>query len=383
LRSILVSAGEVSGDHYIARVSGALRSGGYGGEIRGLCGAESRAEGIEALWNSEVLHIMGVSEALRSIGPVLRLMGEMRRHILRTSPDALLLADSPDFHLPLIKSVRRHGYRGKIFYISPPSVWAWRKYRAKSLVRFVDVCLPLFEFEHEYLIRAGCDSRWAGHPLAEEFVNFRADRGEVVRGIKGGDAPGSSDLIAALLPGSRRSEIEPLYPVLSGLYKLLEADGVKPVFSVAPGLSERTRDFLMRNLEKSGERYYEGRGRDIMGASDVVAGASGTATAEALLSRRYMIVMYKVRPLSYIIGRVLLRGVKFAIPNLLAGEYFFPELIQKDATPEDAHREVRRWLDMDADSKDAAGRRMDGLIARMGCPGVYDFWADEILGEMP
>ena len=147
-------------------------------------------------------------------------------------------------------------------------------------------------------------------------------------------------------------------------------------------MSERTREYISLSLEKSGERYYEGRGRDIIGAADVVAGASGTATAEALLSRRHMVVMYKVRPLSSVIGRLLLRGVKFAIPNLLAGEYFFPELLQGKATPRNAYAEVRRWLDMDSRARGDAMARMEGLIQKMGSTGVYEFWAGDILGAM-
>lgn len=380
MRSILVSAGEVSGDHYVARTARSLREKGFDGRIYGLCGAESSGAGIEALWRNEVLHLMGISEVVRSIGSALRLMREMRRHILEASPDAVIVADSPDFHLPLIRSARRRGYRGRIFYISPPSVWAWRRYRAKSLVRFVDACFPLFAFEHEYLRGAGCESRWIGHPLAEEFASFKVDRGAVLRGVRGGAVRDGA--VAALLPGSRHSEIEALYPVLSGLYKLLDDAGVSAVFSVAPGLSDGARGFLMERLARSGERYYEGRGRDIMSASDVVAGASGTATAEALLLRRHMVVMYRVRPMSYLIGSLLLRGVKFAIPNLLAGEYFFPELIQGDATPENAFACIRRRLDMSEDERRASDRRMDELALKMGCPGVCDFWADEILGEM-
>jgi len=382
LKTILVSAGEISGDHYIAGTATALRRKGFDGEIYGLCGALSRSAGIKEMWGNEALHLMGVSEVVRSVGSVLRLMREMRRHIIEHMPDAVLVADSPDFHLPLIRSIRRRGYRGKIFYISPPSVWAWRRYRVKDLVRRVNMCFPLFAFEHEYLLSAGVISRWIGHPLAEEFADCSVSRGDVIKNIKG-EQPGENDVIAALLPGSRRSEIEMLYPALSGLYTLLEKDGVKAVFSVAPGLSERTGEFLSRALEKSGERYYEGRGRDIMGAADVVAGASGTATAEALLLRRYMVVMYKVRPLSSVIGRFLLRGVKFAIPNLLAGEYFFPELIQEYATPRNAYAEVRRWLDMDSRARGDAMARMDGLIQKMGSGGVYEFWAGDILEAAP
>ena len=229
MKTILVSAGEISGDHYIADTYAALRRGGFDGAIYGLCGAESRSAGVGEMWGNEALHLMGVSEVIRSVGSVLRLMREMRRHIIEYMPDAVLVADSPDFHLPLIRSIRRHGYRGKIFYISPPSVWAWRRYRAKDLVRLVDICFPLFAFEHEYLTDAGVASRWIGHPLVEEFAGFNVSRGDVIKKIRG-ERPRESDVIAALLPGSRRSEIEPLYPVLSGLYALLEKNGVKAVF---------------------------------------------------------------------------------------------------------------------------------------------------------
>ena len=382
MKSIFVSAGEISGDHYIACTASALRRAGFEGKIYGLCGAESRSAGVSGMWGNEALHLMGISEVVRSIGSVLRLLGDMKRHIIDAKPDAIIAADSPDFHLPLIRYVRRHGYRGKIFYISPPAVWAWRRYRARDLVRFADVCYPLFSFEHEYLKDAGADSRWIGHPLAEEFADFNISRDNVIKEIKG-ERPGGDDVIIALLPGSRYSEIEPLYPVLSGLYKLLENDGVKPVFSVAPGLSEKARSFLMRGLEKAGERYYEGRGRDIISAADIAAGASGTATVEALLLRRYMVVMYKVKPLSYVIGKLLLRGVKFAIPNLLAGDYIFPELLQGAATSRNAYAELRRRLDMDAAARGAATARMEGLIRKMGSPGVYEFWAGDILGAIP
>ena len=376
-----MSAGEVSGDHYIARVSRTLRERGFDGRIYGMCGAESRAAGVEAGWENEALHVMGVSEVFSSLGSIMLLMRDIRRDILKTSPDAIVVADSPDFHLPLIRSLRRSGYVGKVVYISPPSVWAWRKYRVRSLARDVDLCLPLFDFEHEYLERAGCVSRWAGHPLVEEFAGRPADRQRVLERVKG-VAFKTGDRIAALLPGSRKSEIRPLYPVLSGLYMYLEERGCRPVFSVAPGLSDGARDFLMSNLEAAGQRYYEGAGRDIMEASDVAVGSSGTATAEALLLRRYMVVLYRVRPLSYLVGCMLLRGVKFAVPNILAGEYFYPELIQGAATVKNAAEAVCQWLDMDGGRRAGYERRMADLARRMGRPGACDFWAGEILEVM-
>ncbi|MDR0764384.1 MAG: lipid-A-disaccharide synthase [Synergistaceae bacterium] len=381
MKSVFVSAGEVSGDHYAASAAKSMKDKGFDGRIYGLCGKESGAAGIvEVLWNNDVLHVMGISEVFGAIGAVWKLLGELKRNILKTRPDAVVMADSPDFHLPLARSLRRNGYGGKIFYIAPPSVWAWRKYRARALAKHVNVCFPLFAFEHDALTSRGCDSRWIGHPLVEEFMNPDIKRGEVVKNIKG--PPVGEGTMAALLPGSRRSEIEPLYPVLSGLYRSLEANGVTPVFSVAPGLSEAAGKFLTERLDASGERYYEGPGRELMGAADVVVGASGTATAEALLLRRYMVVMYKVSFFSSLVGHLLLRGVKFALPNILAGEYFYPELIQERATAENALAYVRGWLGESARAREERVRAMDGLAAKMGRPGAAGFWAEQILGEL-
>ena len=381
MKTVFVSAGEVSGDHYVAVAAKSLKDKGFGGRIYGLCGAESRASGmVEALWSNDVLHVMGISEVFGAIGAVWNLMRDMSRNILKTRPDAVMVADSPDFHLPLVKSLRKNGYGGKIFYIAPPSVWAWRKYRARTLAKYVDVCFPLFDFERDALVARNCDARWIGHPLVEEFMNPDIKREEVVKNIKGASI--GDEAVAALLPGSRRSEIEPLYPVLSALYRSLDANGVSPVFSVAPGLSATARKFLTEKLAASGERYYEGPGRDLMGAADIVVGASGTATAEALLLRRYMVVMYRVSFFSGVVGRILLRGVKFALPNILAGEYFYPELLQERATAENALACANEWLCESAHGREDRTRAMDELAAKMGRPGAVGFWAEQILGEL-
>ncbi|MDR1471735.1 MAG: lipid-A-disaccharide synthase [Synergistaceae bacterium] len=377
-----MSAGEVSGDHYAARLGTLLKERGFCGGIYGLCGAESREAGFEALWNNERLHVMGVAEVFSSLADILRLMGEICGNVMERRPDAMAVVDSPDFHLPLIRRLRRCGYRGKIFYISPPAVWAWRKYRAADLAKHVDICLPLFKFEHEYLLSKGCDSRWAGHPLVEDSRGWNYGPDAPLPRIEGPNAPERGDVLAALLPGSRLGEIKALYPTLSELASRLSNGGCRPVFSVAPGLSGRAREYLMSNVERDSHNYHDGPGRDIMAASSVVAGSSGTATAQALLLRRYMVVMYKVRPLSALIGKMLLKGVRFAIPNLLAGEVFYPELIQGDVNAENAEREMRRWLDMDPGAREKMTGRMDDLAALMGGGGAYGFWADQIMESM-
>ncbi|MDR1943908.1 MAG: lipid-A-disaccharide synthase [Synergistaceae bacterium] len=373
-----MSAGEVSGDHYIAKVCEKLRSMGRRGRTCGLCGAESREAGIEALWESERLQLMGFAEVFGAIGNILRLLGEMTKTVLDMRPRAIVLADSPDFHLPLIRRLRRGGYSGKIFYISPPSVWAWRSYRVHDLRSLVDECLPLFSFEHEYLKKSGTASFWTGHPLSEELSGWSPDPRTVISGVKGASLS-SPEKIVALLPGSRGMEIEQLYPPLSETYDSLARNGFSPVFSVAPGLSESARNFLLSGMSSSGQNYYEGPGRDLLAISKASAGASGTATAEALLLRRYMVVLYKLKPLSALIGKIFLSRLFFAIPNILAGEMFYPELLQRNATGANAARELLGWLDLNDGARAAKEARMDELASKMGGGGVYDFWAGRIL----
>lgn len=377
--SIFVSAGEVSGDHYVAQVYERLRAQGFDGRVYGLCGDEARRAGVEGLWRAERLQLIGVAEVLGSLGDILRLKREMHDDIMARAPKAIVFVDSPDFHLPLMRVLRRSGYGGKIFYISPPSVWAWRSYRVRDLARHVDECLPLFKFEHDYLTQRGIASYWIGHPMLEEFADRHADRRSILAKISGDFDRASDAPIVALFPGSRRGEIEQLYPILSELYDALRSRGYRPVFSVAPGLSEHASDILTGRIEAVGQCSYRGAGRDLMAVSDLVAGSSGTATIEALLLQKYMVVLYKVRPLSALIGKLLLSHLFFALPNLLAGEMFYPELIQENATAENARREAFAWLEALPEARAAKEARMRGLLEKMGRRGAYDYWTERIL----
>jgi lipid-A-disaccharide synthase len=281
--------------------------------------------------------------------------------------------------MPLMRSLRRAGYAGKIFYIAPPSVWAWRSYRVRGLKRWADENLPLFKFEHDYLVRAGCRSYWIGHPLVEEFEALRPDRARIVSEIAGA-TPGGR--IVALLPGSRRSEIEMLYPILSDIYAPLSEAGFEPVFSVAPGLSESASSLLVSRLDAAGQIRYDGPGRDLMAISEAVVGSSGTSTAQALLLRRYMVVLYKMRPFSALVGKLFLRNLFFALPNLLAGEMLYPELIQENARPDAALGAALAWLRASPDERARVESRMVDLAALRGRPGDCGFWADRILAAV-
>lgn len=376
-RCLFVSSGEVSGDHYIATVARKMRELGWDGEIAGLCGEESIAAGAQSLWRAERLQLLGISEILGSLFDILSLKREMTREIISRDPAALLLVDSPDFNMPLARSLRRGGYRGKIFYISPPSVWAWRSYRTRALARDMDVLFPLFGFEHDYLVGAGCDSLWIGHPFLDEFKGLVPDRAAVAASMSSPLPDGEP--IIALMPGSRASEISRLYPVLSAICPAIRDAGRLPLFSIAPGLSPDAAKSLRARLEADGHLYTSAPGRDLMAISEAIVGSSGTATAQALLLRKFMVVMYRLSPLSAMIGRLVLRNQFFAVPNLLAGEMFFPELIQQDAVPKRASAALLEIIGRDEERKRADLARMDRLAALMGREGVIGFWAEHLL----
>ena len=363
---IFFSCGEISGDGYASGLLAALRTLGYEGDIFGMIGPRTAAGGGIPLWDSGALAIMGISDALMALPRLLKLKKEMTEDILRRNPEALVVFDSPDFHLPLVSGLRKKGWQGRIIYAVPPTVWAWRSGRCAPLARNVDLCLPLFRFEHEFLTERDVPSLWRGHPLVDEFLSPPGGR------------PSSRQI--ALLPGSRRSEIAALLPPLMECADLLQERGYRPVFSLAPGLPG---DLAQGMKETLGKREYDERGaRELMTDSAAAVGASGTVAVEAMMTGRFMTVLYKVDFLSFLVWHGFVRTPFISLPNLLLNEETYPELLQKEATGEKAFRALTGYLEDDGlraatDEKIAAGREA------MGPPGAFRFWARSVLDLLP
>ena len=361
---IFFSSGEASGDHLAALLARALQEGAPGIQCWGMGGPESRRAGMRTEWSSEALHLMGIADVAHSIPRLWRLKNEICRRILQEQPKVLVVVDSPDFHFPLLAQVRRSGYRGTVVYLSPPQVWAWRSGRTNFLKTACDLCLPLFDFEHEFLLERGVPSAWIGHPFVDEFgtTSLQTDP-EVRRRV-------------ALLPGSRPGEIRRLLPVLAETAQHLSARGFEPVFSLAPGLGEQDRKWLSSALK--GWKTSTEAGRSLMGRAGCVIGASGTAAVEAMMLDRFMVVLYRVSLSSEIAFRLLVKTPFISIPNRLAGKGIYPELVQ-------GHARTGEILDtFDAYWKDPERRRavheaLAEARSRMGKPGAPAFWAHSVL----
>lgn len=344
---IAIVAGEASGDLLGAGLIAELRRRWPDAEFAGIGGDGMRAAGLDAWYDAGELAVMGLTEVLRHLPRLLKLRRDLRTRLLAWKPDVFIGIDAPDFNLGVERWLKQRGIR-TVHYVSP-SVWAWREKRAEKIGRSADCVLCLFPMEPPIYARHGVDARFVGHPLADEMP-LEPDRDAARASL--GLAPDRP--VLALLPGSRVGEIERLADdFLGAAARVLDATPRLQV--VAPMANAVARAAFERRLESHPDRarladalrVIDGRARTLMIASDTILLASGTATLEAMLSKRPMVVGYRVSAGTYrlVKGLGLLRIAHYSLPNVLAGEALVPELMQDECTPENLARATLRWLD--------------------------------------
>ncbi|QDW65759.1 lipid-A-disaccharide synthase [Luteimonas granuli] len=336
-------AGEASGDLLGAGLVERLRERHPDAEFAGVGGDAMRAAGMETWHDAGELAVMGLSEVLVHLPRLLRLRRGLLRRILDWKPDAFIGIDAPDFNLGLERRLKARGLC-TVHYVSP-SVWAWRQGRASKIGRSVDRVLCLFPMEPPIYARHGVDARFVGHPMADAMP-LNPDR----RGARAALGVDQDAPILAVLPGSRLGEIERLGPAFLQAAALV-AERVPGLEVLVPAANAACREALERLLPAPGAtapqlRLLDGSARTTMVASDVVLLASGTATLEAMLAKRPMVVGYRISPTTHAIvkGLGLLKVDRYALPNVLAGETIAPELMQDDCTPLKLADAVLAWF---------------------------------------
>lgn len=355
---VAIVAGEASGDLLGAGLIDALRAHWPDAEFAGIGGDRMRDAGFDAWHDTGELAVMGLAEVLRHLPRLLKLRRALRERVLAWKPDVFVGVDAPDFNLGVERWLKARGV-ATVHYVSP-SVWAWREGRAAKIGRSADRVLCLFPMEPAIYARHGVDARFVGHPLAD-IMPLEPDRdaARVELGLPF-DAP-----VLALLPGSRTGEIERLGEAFLEAAALVRSE-VPGLRVVAPMADARARATFESVLARSPARdslrdaltVIDGQARTLMIASDVVLLASGTATLEAMLAKRPMVVGYKVAATTYrlVKGLGMLKVSRYSLPNVLAGESLVPELMQHDCTPAALSDAVLRWL------RDPAA--VDALIPR-------------------
>jgi len=334
-------AGEVSGDALGARLIQALKHHLPHSTFEGVGGSEMEASGIRSLFPMERLSVLGLTEILGRYWELRRLRKQIIQHFLANPPDLFIGVDSPGFNLGIEEQLRRAGIP-VVHYVSP-QVWAWRSWRVHKIRRAVDRILVLFPFEKEFYDKHDIEAVYVGHPLADEI------EGDY-------DAQSYRDRLkldlnrptVALLPGSRVSELRALADTFVKTAQWLHARHPDCQFAI-PFVNRRTRNIFEEAIKRHQAwdlplTRYHGHSREVMAAADVVLLASGTATLEAMLLKRLMVVTYRVSSLTFRMMRLFSHIQLVAMPNNLAGYHLVPELLQDDATPESLGRTVERYL---------------------------------------
>lgn len=335
-----IVAGEVSGDNLGAGLMRALKERLSDARFEGIGGPRMQAEGCASFHDMERLSIIGLTD-LKKIFAILAIRRRLARHFLDDPPDLFIGIDAPDFNLGLEQRLKIGGIP-TVHYVSP-TVWAWRGYRIRTIHKAVDLMLTLFPFEAKFYERHNVPVTFVGHPLADEIPE-RWDHADARRAL--GLAPAGT--IIALLPGSRVSELHRHAELFVRTAQWLHARHSELHF-VAPFVNAETQTLFDRAIEHCGAHALPitsvlARSREAMAAANLVLVASGTATLEAALLKRPMVVTYKVSPISALLLRLFAHVTLYSLPNNLAGREIVPELMQQDATPEKLGAAMEHYL---------------------------------------
>ena len=326
---VAIVAGEMSGDYLGAGLMRELQQLYPGVEFEGIGGERMQAEGLTSLYPMEALSVMGLIEVLKHLPRLLGIRRDLINRFRREPPDLFVGVDAPDFNLTLERRLREQGVP-TVHYVSP-TVWAWRQGRIRQIARSVDRMLCIFPFEREFFRHHDVPATFVGHPLADE-IPMMPDAGAAREALGlAGDAT-----VVALMPGSRMGEVRYLGPAFldTAAWLLRHCGDLEFIVPCAtPAIAARMRELVAAHAGGMRIRLVDGRSRECLAAADVALLASGTASLEAMLHKRPMVVAYKVSPVTGWLARRLIKVAHFAMPNLIANRRMVAEFAQQEAIP--------------------------------------------------
>ncbi len=360
-RRLLVSCGEPSGDLYAGELVRQLRERAGPIDVFGLGGDRLRAQDARLVAHVSELAVVGLVEVLRHLRRLRAVFRALLREVDREPVALAVLVDYAGFNLRLAKQLRRRGIP-VVYYVSP-QLWAWRRGRMRTVRECVEHMIVIFPFEESFYRDAGVRATFVGHPLVEV-----ARPAEDPRAFLAAQRLDPGRPVLAVLPGSRRQEIDYNLPPIAGALRILceTRPALQPALAVAPGLAPERLRAALGGLPVT---MVEGQAHALMGAAAAGIVASGTATVEAALLDLACVVVYRVSPLSYALGRPFVHVPHYAMANLIAGRRVLSELIQGDFRPEAVAQEVGRLLD-DGDHRSLVQAGLAEVRTRLGGPGA-------------
>ena len=373
----MIVAGETSGELYGALLASVLKKRTPAIMIIGVGGERMQQSGVELI--SWIASAFGISEAVSSLKTIRKTFAAAVNALKMHKPDVLVLIDYPDFNLRLAEEAKKNNI--KVLYYVSPQVWAWRKKRVTKIARLVDRMAVILPFEEEIYKTIGLPCEFVGHPVYDEIKNLPADK-EALKTELGLE---KEMPLLSLLPGSRPHELQRLLPLMLEVVREFRKEHGEYQFCMpfAPNTDMEKYSMIIRLLEGEGVKINKGESLKTLAASDASVIASGTATLQAALLGIPLVVVYKVFPLTYWIGRMIVKGVKhISLVNILSGREVVKELFQKEATVGQIVQELTKILSSESYKKsmmDAYGRIIDIYSARNASERVADM-VEEMAG---
>lgn len=348
-----IVVGEVSGDTLGVKLMRSFREQGIDAEFEGIGGPQMIAEGFNSYYPMETLSVMGIVEVLKDLKKLFAVRDGLINQWTQHPVDIFIGIDAPDFNLRLSKSIKEKNLPIKTVQYVSPSVWAWRQGRVHGIKQSIDLVLCLFPFEKVFYERYEVPAAFVGHPLAKQLPLENPI--QIAKQQLGID---ENQKHIALLPGSRKGEVERLLPMLLGAANILHTKYPDIQFLI-PAINDARKQQIEQGVEQLAPQLKvkihilentdsESKiGRMVMNASDIIALASGTATLEAMLMHRPMVTFYKLHWLTYLIAKFLVKIPYYSLPNIIAGKKVIEELIQADATPENLAAEIEKLMNVE------------------------------------
>ncbi|WP_374573017.1 lipid-A-disaccharide synthase [Acinetobacter sp.] len=348
-----IVVGEVSGDTLGAKLIRRFREQGIDAEFEGIGGPQMIAEGFKSYYPMDILSVMGIVEVLKDLKKLFAVRDGLLAIWTENPVDVFIGIDAPDFNLRLSKSLKQKQLPVKTVQYVSPSVWAWRQGRVHGIKASIDLVLCLFPFEKAFFKQWDVPAAFVGHPLASQLpLQNPIAEAKAELGLN------ADQKHIALLPGSRRGEIERLGPLVLEAAHIVMQKHPEYVYLI-PAINDARKQQIEALLEKYPAEFKakvqllentgtESKiGRQVMNASNIVALASGTATLEAMLLHRPMVTFYQLNWLTYHVVKFLIKIPYYSLPNIIAGKKVIQELIQKDATPEKLAAEIEKLMNVE------------------------------------
>jgi len=335
---IMIVAGEASGDLHGGNLVREMNRIDPNIKFFGVGGKNMKEAGVDLVANSADMAVVGLTEVFSRLGTIRGVMRRLKTLLKTVSPDLLILIDYPDFNLSLAKIAKKNGV--KIFYYISPQVWAWRKGRIETIKKNIDKMAVILPFEAQLYHEAGVEAFFVGHPLLD-LVKLKYSRTEAFKLFDIHEGVTT----VGILPGSRESEVVKLLPSMLKAAEIIKEE-LSPVQFILPLADTLDINFITDIINKYPVpvKIIRNEIYDVIACADVVMVASGTATLETALLEKPMVIIYKISPLSYTIGKMIIHIDHIGLVNVIAGKTLVPELIQNKATPENIAAEIIHLL---------------------------------------